>query len=81
MSEYELTKIEYIGDRIESGPIQIGDDWPGIFMRGDYALPTAYYLSIILQEYEKSNPEDVMFTMYVKDFIMFLSSCNMNNHR
>lgn len=27
-----------MGDRIETGCIQFGDDWPGIFIRGDNAL-------------------------------------------
>jgi hypothetical protein len=26
------------GGRIESGPLKFGDDWPGIFLRGDSAL-------------------------------------------
>lgn len=24
--------------RVETGPLQIGDDWPGVFIRGDNAL-------------------------------------------
>ena len=24
--------------RVESGPIAFGDDWPGVFIRGDHAL-------------------------------------------
>ena len=31
-------------ERIETGPLQIGDDWPGYFIRGDNAL--ALYLII-----------------------------------
>lgn len=26
------------GKRVENGPVQFGDDWPGIFLRGDHAL-------------------------------------------
>jgi hypothetical protein len=29
------------GERIESGPLQFGDDWPGVFIRGDKALFSA----------------------------------------
>ena len=25
-------------DRVETGPLQVGDDWPGVFIRGDNAL-------------------------------------------
>lgn len=28
--------------RVETGPIQFGDDWPGVFIRGDNALAAAY---------------------------------------
>lgn len=27
--------------RIDTGPLQIGDDWPGVFIRGDNALALA----------------------------------------
>jgi hypothetical protein len=23
------------GERVETGPVQFGDDWPGLFIRGD----------------------------------------------
>lgn len=42
-------------ERMESGAIQFGnDDWPGIFIRGDYALHYAFLLENLL----KSLPED-----------------------
>ena len=28
-------------DRAETGPMQFGDDWPGVFIRGDNALAYA----------------------------------------
>ena len=31
-----ITKMAFPGDdRIETGPIQFGADWPGVFIRGD----------------------------------------------
>ncbi len=37
-----IIKIETdINERVESGPLQINDDWPGYFMRGDTAFGTA----------------------------------------
>jgi hypothetical protein len=27
--------------RVETGPLQFGDDWPGLFIRGDEALGLA----------------------------------------
>lgn len=34
----DVRKIEHTGERVETGPLQIGDDWPGFFIRGDNAL-------------------------------------------
>lgn len=34
-----LTKVPPLaGGRPETGPMQFGDDWPGVFIRGDNAL-------------------------------------------
>jgi hypothetical protein len=27
--------------RVGSGPVQFGDDWPGLFLRGDHAIKVA----------------------------------------
>lgn len=35
--------------RVESGPIQFGDDWPGVWIRGDNALAMAGMLQLALQ--------------------------------
>ncbi|MEG1347698.1 MAG: hypothetical protein RSD49_06550 [Hafnia sp.] len=31
-------------ERVETGPVQFGNDWPGIFLRGDCACGTAFDL-------------------------------------
>ena len=36
--------------RLETGVVQAGDDWPGVFIRGDNAFHYANLLSAILQE-------------------------------
>lgn len=41
-------------DRIETGALQIGDDWTGLFIRGDDAL----YLSEILSDIHEDKPLD-----------------------
>ena len=43
--------------RIESGPIRFGEDWPGVFLRGDHAAHFAMVLSDLLQSTnERLNP-------------------------
>lgn len=44
----EVRRIDYYGreirGRVETGPVQFGDDWPGVFIRGDEALHMALRL-------------------------------------
>jgi hypothetical protein len=37
------------GTRPETGPLQFGDDWPGVFIRGDNALADAQALDAALR--------------------------------
>jgi hypothetical protein len=37
-----------IGKRIETGPVQFNNDWPGVFIRGDNAAYFAMALDAIL---------------------------------
>ena len=39
--------------RPETGPMRFGDDWTGLFIRGDNALGYAVYLRVLLD----TNPE------------------------
>lgn len=43
------TLVPPLDKRIETGPLQFGDDWPGVFFRGDDALFMAGYLALALQ--------------------------------
>jgi hypothetical protein len=35
--------------RVETGPVQFGEDWPGTFIRGDHAAHYACILSEIVE--------------------------------
>jgi hypothetical protein len=37
------------GQRVESGVVQFGDDWPGVFIRGDNAMTFAHVLRAALK--------------------------------
>lgn len=43
-----LTKAPALPERAETGPLQFGDDWPGVFIRGDNALAYAMALKAAL---------------------------------
>jgi hypothetical protein len=38
-------KLPALPDRVETGVMQFGDDWPGIFIRGDDALSFAHAIA------------------------------------
>lgn len=40
--------------RVETGPLQINDDWPGVFIRGDNAFHYAMHLQTVLDEIDQS---------------------------
>lgn len=39
--------------RVETGTIRFGDDWPGVFLRGDHALHFAHTLKSVLDNPER----------------------------
>lgn len=43
MSE-SIRKLPAQEQRVETGPLQFGDDWPGVFIRGDHAFHFAMSL-------------------------------------
>jgi hypothetical protein len=42
----EIRKLKGYTQRVETGPVQFGDDWPGLFIRGDNCI----YLGVVLEE-------------------------------
>lgn len=49
----EIRKIEAQADRVETGPVQFGDDWPGLFIRGDNCLWMARSIDMAREAAEK----------------------------
>ena len=42
-----IRQLPAVTERVETGPIQFGDDWPGVFIRGD----NASYFAFVLERY------------------------------
>lgn len=57
--------------RAETGAVQFGDDWPGVFLRGDDALYYAHCLSNFLRELDT---RDVLARRAVEQFVNTLCS-------
>lgn len=71
----EIQKIDWKGEsRVETGPVQFGEDWPGVFLRGDYAVPMAFTLERML----KNSPDmDVFSLSMIEGLIKTLKSCRV----
>lgn len=63
-------------DRVETGPVQFGEDWPGVFIRGDNAL-MGYLPSLASlvadPAFQKSHPLEVMMLTGLRDL---MASCS-----
>ena len=46
-------------ERIETGPLQFGDDWPGVFIRGDSSGYYAMTLKLLIDNLENKRYEDI----------------------
>lgn len=46
-------------ERVETGPIQFGNDWPGVFVRGDSAGWYAFQLKRLIESQDYEFPFDV----------------------
>lgn len=61
--------------RPETGIMKFGDDWPGIFIRGDNAAMYSHAIRSWMK-----NPDDVISGMYVKGLADLLVSCVRNSN-
>ena len=45
----EIRQLPAQSDRVETGTVQFGDDWPGIFIRGDQAAYLAMQIRDVIE--------------------------------
>jgi len=65
--------------RMETGPVKFGDDWTGIFLRGDTACPMAFYLQDLCKAYREGvKPAGITLTL-VENFAKMLLECREEN--
>jgi hypothetical protein len=69
----EIRKFPSQNERVETGPIQFGEDWPGFFLRGDNAFALRLAIANILV-----NPHDVFARMQLQAYMQELDACNLN---
>jgi hypothetical protein len=72
----ELVDVDGFGGRVETGPLQINDDWPGVFIRGDSAFNYAFQLEALL-----ANPDDLIAKTVMQGLADLLNSCILRHLR
>lgn len=70
MKEQEIRKFPSEKERVETGPIQFGEDWPGIFIRGDNSFAYILALNAYL-----NGTEDVFTKSCLRGLRDVLSEC------
>ena len=67
----DIRQLPAVTERVETGAIQFGDDWPGVFIRGDMAFGYAMALEAVLNP---SEHRDVFAEATVRGLRMVLSA-------
>ncbi len=66
-----------IKDRVQTGVIQFGDDWPGVFLRGGDAAPHGFYLDSLLNCIERGETPDPIAIGLMRGLSKTLCSCKV----
>ena len=64
-------EVGAVAGRVETGVVQFGDDWPGVFIRGDNAFAMAMHLR---------GEDSVWRNAAIKSLAELLESCNVANN-
>lgn len=64
--------------RVETGPVQFGEDWPGTFIRGDSAAWYTMVLQAILDRHG-DKMDSIMERIPLESLIKDLDSSNLRN--
>ena len=60
----------YQTDRVETGPLQFNDDWPGYFIRGDNAMGLILTIQDVL-----ADPKNAIARAQLESFAKSLGEC------
>lgn len=73
----DITKVPPLpSGRPETGPMQFGDDWPGIFIRGDNALFFARQLGAVAIALSVLPKQDQWLVQSVERMAKLMASCS-----
>jgi len=72
-----LHKFPNIVPRMETGLVQWGEDWPGVFIRGDNAMNYSYALRRVLDAATHTKPADPVMVAVVNGLAVLLESADL----
>lgn len=80
---YRLQTMPGTAKRVETGPLQFGDDWPGVFIRGDNAAAYAMNLQLLLESeaFKDTLSLDVFAMTTLRGLLALLGSCDVRTIR
>lgn len=64
--------------RPETGPMQFGDDWPGVFIRGDDANYYGFQLDMMLTDHENRDGDPIRM-LNLRALARLLQSCDVRS--
>lgn len=68
--------------RLETGPVQFGNDWPGVFIRGDDAIYFAVCLEDLIERAKENNdPQLQIHIAVLKGLLSDLKSPDTRYYR
>lgn len=74
----EIRQLSALDSRPESGPMQFGDDWPGVFIRGDNAMGYSMALESIAQRLTENDQHNaILELMTLRGLVDLLKSCRV----
>ena len=73
-----MRKLPTQEERVETGPVQFGEDWPGLFIRGDNAVFLRMALYKLIKDAETETSKDQAAKRTIESLIEQLDSCLIN---
>lgn len=70
----EVRKVPGLERRAETAPLQFGDDWPGVFIRGDDAMTFASVMRRAAEKFGEDTPWDIFDKHALKRLVLVLDS-------
>lgn len=77
-----VRKLPAVEKRVESGTVQFGEDWPGVFIRGDHALvrhlPAVARAAdlMVAQAQDNEDATAMYYAGVLRGLASLLASCN-----